>query len=101
MIKQQTISLNDTVVQGKGYIVSSMGGEKVMLSINNGKYYNLGKIGGSIWDHIEKQITVNELIAVLMSEYEVKQPECEKQVISFLEVLLANDLILVGEAISI
>ena len=27
-----------------------MDGEKVMLSINNGKYYNLGEIGGDIWE---------------------------------------------------
>jgi hypothetical protein len=101
MIKQQTISLNDIVVQGKGNIVSDMGGEKVMLSVNNGKYYNLGEIGGSIWDHIEKQKSVNQLIAVLMSEYEVEQSECEEQAISFLEILLADDLIQVGEAISL
>jgi hypothetical protein len=98
MIKQQTISLNDTVIQGKGNIVSDMGGEKVMLSVNNGKYYNLGEIGGSIWDHIEKPIAVNQLIAVLISEYEVEQSECEEQTISFLEILLADDLIRVGKA---
>ena len=31
-----------------------MGGEKVMLSINNGKYYNLVKLVGSIWELIEE-----------------------------------------------
>ena len=34
----------------KGNIVSDMGGEKVMLSIENGKYYNLGEMGGEIWE---------------------------------------------------
>ena len=29
------------IVQSKGNIVSDMGGEKVMLSVNNGKYYQL------------------------------------------------------------
>jgi len=32
----------------EGNIVSNMDGEKVMLSIKNGKYYNLGEIGGFI-----------------------------------------------------
>ena len=50
MIKNQNISLNQTLSQVKGNIVSDMGGEKVMLSVNNGKYYNLGEIGGDIWD---------------------------------------------------
>ena len=33
MITNQKISLNQEVTQGKGNIVSDMGGEKVMLSI--------------------------------------------------------------------
>ena len=46
MIKTKQISLQNMVAQIPGNIVSDMGGEKVMMSINNGKYYNLGEIGG-------------------------------------------------------
>jgi hypothetical protein len=97
MIKKQGILLNDTVVQSKGNIVSDMDGEKVMLSVHNGKYYNLGGVGGFIWDSIETPIPVGKLIAVLMSEYEVEESECEKQVTSFIEHLLEEGLIKVGE----
>ena len=31
-------------VQKEGNVVSDMDGEKVMLSIHNGKYYNLGEV---------------------------------------------------------
>ena len=77
----------------KGNIVSDMGGEKVMLSVNNGKYYNLGEIGGDIWELIEGKPSVNQLVATLMSNYNVEQSECEEQVISFLELLLKEGLI--------
>jgi hypothetical protein len=97
VIKQQNISLNDTVVQGKGNIVSDMGGEKVMLSIHNGKYYNLGEMGGNIWDLIENPLLVNQLVAVLINEFDVERSACEEQVISFLELLVKEDLIHVGE----
>ena len=33
-----------------------MGGEKVMLSVKNGKYYNLGEIGGEIWELIRGRL---------------------------------------------
>ena len=56
MITEQMIFLNQEVTQGKGNIVSDMGGEKVMLSIENGKYYNLGEMGGEIWDLIQEQL---------------------------------------------
>lgn len=93
MIKNQNISLNKLIVQGKGNLVSDMDREKVMLSVHNGKYYNLGQTGGKIWDLIETPILVNQLVTNLMSEYDVKQIECEEQVISFLELLLEEGLI--------
>ncbi len=97
MIKNQTLSLQDVVVQGKGNIVSDMGGEKVMLSVHNGKYYNLGEIGGKIWDSIEEPIAVTQLVATLVADYDVDQTECEQQVISFLTHLMDEKLIGVEE----
>ncbi|MFB5197800.1 lasso peptide biosynthesis PqqD family chaperone [Neobacillus sp. KR4-4] len=93
MIKNKGISLNKFVVQVRGNIVSDMGGEKVMLSVENGKYYNLGEIGGEIWDLIEEKIPVNQLISLLKSKYNVVQTECEEQVISFLDLLVEEGLI--------
>ncbi|GAB6455616.1 hypothetical protein bcgnr5390_58550 [Bacillus luti] len=95
MIKKQVILLNQCVEQVKGNVVSDMDGEKVMLSIKNGKYYNLGRLGGVIWELIEKPIPVTQLVTTLMSEYEVEQLQCEGQVISFLEMLLEEGLVVV------
>jgi hypothetical protein len=93
MINTQNISLMGMISQVKGNIVSDMAGEKVMLSIKNGKYYNLGEIGGEIWSILEEPITVSQLIASLMATYEVEQADCEEEVISFLELLLQEGLI--------
>lgn len=98
MIKNQVFLLNDIVVQCAGNIVSDMGGEKVMLSVDNGKYYNLGQMGGEIWDLISVPISGNELVTELTSEYDVDRSECEAQVTSFLELLLKEDLIQMREA---
>ncbi|ASN05981.1 lasso peptide biosynthesis PqqD family chaperone [Virgibacillus necropolis] len=88
MIKNQSI-----VSQEQGNIVSDMDGEKVMLSIHNGKYYNLGEMGGEIWEQIKDPTTTEDLIAFLMKHYEVKQDECWDQVLSFLNLLLDERLI--------
>ncbi|MDC2864528.1 lasso peptide biosynthesis PqqD family chaperone [Bacillus sp. BP-3] len=93
MSKKQDTLLNQFVAQVPGNIVSDMDGEKVMLSISNGKYYNLGAVGGTIWALIEKPISVTEVVTELMKEYEIDQSTCEKQVISFLKLLLDEDLI--------
>ncbi|WHY85211.1 lasso peptide biosynthesis PqqD family chaperone [Neobacillus novalis] len=99
MIKSGNISLGHSVKQIKGNIVSNMGGEKVMLSVKNGKYYNLGEIGGEIWDLIEEEISVNQLVAKLMSNFVVTKTECEKEVITFLELLLDESLIEIKDSL--
>ncbi|MGG0461924.1 lasso peptide biosynthesis PqqD family chaperone [Priestia aryabhattai] len=97
MIKNQFISMDQLVNQGTGHIVSDMDGEKVMLSIHNGKYYNLGEIGGEIWEQIKEPISVRELIATLVAQYNVAQSDCEEQVIAFLSQLIKEDLIQLDE----
>jgi hypothetical protein len=93
MIKNQQITLNQILVRNEGNIVSDMGGEKVMLSVNNGKYYNLGEIGGQIWDLIERPITVTEIVQLLINKYDVEQVDCVNHVTSFVEHLLEEGLI--------
>ncbi|PGT76783.1 lasso peptide biosynthesis PqqD family chaperone [Priestia megaterium] len=93
MIKVEKISIEHLVIQGEGNIVSDMGGEKVMLNIENGKYYNLGKIGGEIWGIIDKPILVSELINDIMTKYDVNREKCEEEVISFLESMYKECLV--------
>jgi hypothetical protein len=93
MLKQKEIQLTDYVKQVEGNIVSDMGGEKVMLSIENGKYYNLGESGGAIWGLIESPVKVKEVITKLTELYEVEQKECEEQVLAFLNHLLNEGLV--------
>jgi hypothetical protein len=97
MLKTDNVYLYSTIVQSPGNIVSDMDGEKVMLSVKNGKYYNMGGIGGAIWEHLEKPILISNLIAALISEYDVNQTDCEEQVLSFLNLLVKENLILVTE----
>ncbi|MCT8138137.1 lasso peptide biosynthesis PqqD family chaperone [Anaerobacillus sp. CMMVII] len=98
MIKNQTVSLNNIVRQGTGNIVSDMDGEKVMLSISKGKYYNLGEIGGEIWELIQTPILIEEVITTLTSRYDVEQSVCQEQVLSFLGLLANEGLIEVKES---
>lgn len=97
MLDIQMISLHATIEQSKGSIASDMDGEKVLMSIKNSKYYNLGRMGGVIWDLIEKPISGIKLIETLVSQYSVEQKECEEHVYSFLELLHKEGLIQIGD----
>lgn len=89
----KTISIYDIVSQIEGNIVSDMDGEKVMLSIENGKYYNLGETGGEIWEYISEPISIYDLIHLLLKQYDVKEEECINQVISFIDTLVDQGLV--------
>ena len=93
MIDTKNISLNSMIVQTEGNVLSDMDGEKVMLSIKSGNYYNLGKIGGEIWGLLKTPIDINTLVDTLMSIYQVEKAVCQEQVLSFINNLHNEGLI--------
>ncbi|MCR2802525.1 lasso peptide biosynthesis PqqD family chaperone [Paenibacillus soyae] len=90
-------SLNefDVITSSKENIVSDMGGEKVMLSVQTGNYYNLGQVGGQIWDAIAEPIAIGDLIERLITEFDVERAQCAEHVFAFLDHLMKEGLILV------
>lgn len=99
-MKTQQITLEKTIVQREGNIVSDMDGEKVMLSVQKGKYYNLGKLGGEIWDLMKEPVTIQELVTTLQSQYDVAQAECEEQVTDFINQMLEQGLVKIEDRIN-
>lgn len=91
------IASEDLIVQSEGFLVSDMDGEKVMLSIENGKYYNLGRIGGRIWELISSPVTISNMVDQLVMEYEIEPELCEQQVQLFLKQLAAEGLVQVDK----
>ncbi|MEW9501047.1 lasso peptide biosynthesis PqqD family chaperone [Jeotgalibacillus marinus] len=89
----QMLSTNHIVSQKPGNIVSDMDGEKVMLSVKNGKYYNMGDIGGVIWERMKEPIVIDKLITELTNIYDVAVSVCEEHVLSFLDHLAKEQLI--------
>lgn len=89
----ELITADDLIVQSEGFLVSDMDGEKVMLSIENGKYYNLGQIGGRIWELVSSPVTIAGMVEQLVSEYEIEPEVCEQQVQIFLKQLTAEGLV--------
>ncbi|MEC0178121.1 lasso peptide biosynthesis PqqD family chaperone [Paenibacillus favisporus] len=87
------IAAANIISQSPGYLVSDMDGEKVMLSIETGKYYNLGQIGGRIWELIAAPISLTDLVGQLVEEYDIGPEACEQQVHPFLNKLAAEGLI--------
>lgn len=99
MNQSESIMMVQTFCQGQGNIISDMDGEIVMLSIQNGKYYNLGEIGGQIWSLMKDPISIAKLVQSLQEIYNVDPVVCKEQVIGFLIQLKEEGLIQIEDKI--
>ncbi|MFF2481814.1 lasso peptide biosynthesis PqqD family chaperone [Paenibacillus sp. NPDC058071] len=89
-----SVAIKETISQAEGYVVSDMGGEKVMMSIESGKYYNLGATGGRIWELLASPTTIGRITEQLCAEFEVDRERCEAEVEAFLIKLAGEGLII-------
>lgn len=83
--------------QTEGNLVSDMDGDKVMMSVQTGKYYNMGTTGGRIWELVAFPSAFDQIVSALCSEYKIERVKCEEQVSSFLNLLLQEGLIQTGK----
>ncbi len=83
-----------TIIQRNTDILASdIDGEKVMMSIQQGEYYGLGKTGSFIWDNIEKPIAIKDLVDLITEKYDVNKAQCLNDIMPFLNDLAEKQLI--------
>ena len=59
-----------TIIQLKKKLnVTDLSGEKVMVDFDSGKYFMIKGAGNDIWNLIQTEITVGDIIKRLMEDY--------------------------------
>lgn len=87
---------NTILSRRMGLMTADMNGSAVMMDIMSGKYYNLGEIGGRIWELLEEPTSVSVLVAKLTAEYDVTAEQCRADIEPFLTKLLERGLLVQG-----
>ena len=64
--------------------VTDIAGDKVMIDFETGKYYMLKGTAVDIWDNIQSETTIAELLEKLMAMYDVDEETCLKGTENFL-----------------
>lgn len=90
--------MTDTTVLSRraGLMTTDMNGSTVMMDMKTGKYYNLGTVGGRIWELLEEPMTIAALVKKLTDEYDVSAAQCRTDILPFLDTLLERGLLLAG-----
>lgn len=80
-------------------VLSSKIDEEVILMSLKGEYYfGLDLIGSGIWELLEQQpLTIDELVQLLVVEYEVDEPTCRNDVQTFIDDMFEKQLIVPAE----
>lgn len=64
--------------------VTDMSGDKVMIDFETGKYFLLKGTASDIWDCVQKDTSVEEIVSHLLDLYEVDRQTCQQGVENFL-----------------
>lgn len=71
--------------------------EMVMMDLDQGKYFSLNPVATRIWDLLERELTVEELCALLREEYEVESRRCFDEVSELLGEMAKLGLVVAGQ----
>lgn len=87
------LSLTTVVMRAGGFLEAEIDSEIVALSIEHGTCYGLNRVGSRVWTLLARPLLVRDLVATLLTEYQVDPDDCEGQVLDLLEELRAEGLI--------
>ena len=94
MKDENAIDLEKALIRrNPGAISSDLDGEVVILDMESGKYHGLDTTGTRIWELLEDQISFNEIVLQLMSEYPVEQEQCATDVKEFIYQMMDSGLV--------
>jgi hypothetical protein len=84
------------VRQRDAHVSAPMGDELAMMDLETGKYLVLDRIGAVIWEQLEAEIRVRDLVDRLQARFEVDRTQCESDVLTFLDKLQSRGLLRVS-----
>jgi hypothetical protein len=98
LIPIDALSANSIVVAAPEQISCPLGDESAILNLNNTVYYGLNPVGTRVWELLQKERRVGELLDTLLDEYEVEPECCQRDLFELLEKMRSEGLIQVKGA---
>lgn len=89
--------MNTKVVVNPEVLTTLVDDELGLMNVNKGNYYTLNKIGKAIWYLIEQEKSVEELIEILIKQFQVEKNICLEDTVEVLNLMDSQGLICVRE----
>ena len=92
-MSNKPLAKTSLITRGNGLVSSNIYGDIVLMNIETGTYYDLDEVGSLIWEILEKPLSVSDIIAHVLLNYEIDQATCETEVMHFLQNLNDYELL--------
>ena len=70
-----------------------VGDETVLLDLASGVYFGLDGVGKRIWESVEQGNSLDQAVAVIVSEYDVDEAQAQADVLEFASNLVERGLL--------
>lgn len=87
-----SLELSQTITRHTDMLSAEIGGEAVMMSIENGAYFGLNPVATRIWDLIEQPKTIAELVQTITDEYDVSAEQAAEDVQIFVADMIERGI---------
>jgi hypothetical protein len=84
MTQPSEITLDSVVVTAKEQVSSDLGDEIAILGLRRNTYYSVAAVGRRIWELVQTPRSVSEILAQLLSQYQVDGERCRGDLITML-----------------
>ncbi|MDX1570077.1 MAG: PqqD family protein [Xanthomonadales bacterium] len=85
------VDLSTRIRIAEDVLVQAVGGELVMLDLNQEKYFGLDPVGARIWALIQDHGSLEQVYRAMLDEYDVEAEQLESDLLE-----LVNDLLDAG-----
>lgn len=85
-MSKTAVTLTHVVTQSPEVVDTAIEGQTALMSIVNGSYYGMDRIGSRVWVLIAQQRAVTEVVDQLLTEYAGERAACEDHVLAFLQI---------------
>ena len=84
---------NQFEIRSTEFASKVMEGEAIIIDLSNGTYYSADGIGGLIWECIEKNLSLKEMIALIVRLTKGRQDMVQKDTTNFINDLISRNII--------
>ena len=87
------VSFSQKVSSPEDVLFRDMGGESVLLNLDNENYYGLDEVGTRMWDVLTTSTSIQTAYETLLAEYDVAPEVLQQDITRLVEDLVAQGLL--------